>query len=339
MRGRLCVNVVLIIILHKHGFTKRTLRYVDKGKIEVNVQRYRCPKCGKTYQVDLSDIVDKNANITHELKEVSLEAFTKFFFSLDNDKESIDFFKKVEISRQSIENIILGTDCSFEVPNDFYSGYYIFDVEWVKISRKWFFFFVILDATTSRIINYELYEKENASNVKEFLSNSVPLKYREYITTDLDKKYGKIIDGLGFKHQLCYFHFLKNCRARIRDLSKGHDNRKEIIKESYEQLDEIKDVLNCDDYDRVNEYFYNLAFRFEDFNPIMQNVIRVLIFGRYKKLIRFFENPNVERTSNKIENCFQKIMPRFKKKIYRTKKGFLTRVHLRIIQWNKNRQN
>lgn len=325
--------------LHKHGFTKRTLRYVDEGDVKVKVQRYRCPKCGKTYQVDLSDIVDENANITHDLRNFVRKTFTHFFFSLNNNQNSLDVFNQVDLPRQTIQNIIMNTDCSFEPSRELYSGYYIFDVEWVSISRKWHYFFVIMDATTSRVINYRLYEKETSANVKEFLIDSIPFEYRGYITTDLDKKYGKVIDELGFKHQLCFFHFIKNCRERIRDLTRGFKNRKELIKESYKQLGEIIDVMNCNDSKKANEFFYDLAFRLDDFNPFMQSVIRVLIFGRYKKLIRFFDNFRIDRTSNKIENCFQKIMPRFKKKIYRTQKGFLTRVHLRIVYWNKNRVN
>ena len=274
--------------VHKHGFTKRTLRYKDKSDIEINVQRYRCPKCGKTYQVDLSDIVDKNANITHELRIYARKAFTKFFFSLYKCDESLNFFKEVGLSHQTVQNIILNTPLDFTPSKNLFSGYYIFDVEWVKINTIWKYFFVIMDATTSKIINYRLYDKENKNTVREFLDDSVPRHFRGYLTTDLDKKYGDVIDDLGFKHQLCYFHFLKNCRERIRDLTKGQKNRKEIIEECYNQLDEIKDIMNCGDVDKANNYFYGLAFRLNDFNVYMQKVIRVLIFGRYKKTYKGF---------------------------------------------------
>ena len=43
----------------------------------------------------------------------------------------------VDISYQSVENILLGLEYDFD--NDFYSlsGYYLFDALWVKINTVW----------------------------------------------------------------------------------------------------------------------------------------------------------------------------------------------------------
>ena len=53
----------------KYGFTKRTLVFKEIGKTKVKVQRYICKRCGKTFQTDLTSLVDKNSNFTNELKK------------------------------------------------------------------------------------------------------------------------------------------------------------------------------------------------------------------------------------------------------------------------------
>ena len=46
----------------KYGFTKRTLVFKEIGKTTVKVQRYTCKRCDKTFQNDLTSLVDKNSN-------------------------------------------------------------------------------------------------------------------------------------------------------------------------------------------------------------------------------------------------------------------------------------
>ena len=55
----------------KYGFTNRTLIFKEIGKTKVKVQRYICKRCGKTFQTDLTSLVDKNSNFTNELKSES----------------------------------------------------------------------------------------------------------------------------------------------------------------------------------------------------------------------------------------------------------------------------
>jgi len=47
-------------------------------------------------------------------------------------------------------------------------------------------------------------------NIREFLEQNTRNINKISITTDLDEKYKPIIEKLGFKHQWCLFHALKN---------------------------------------------------------------------------------------------------------------------------------
>ena len=52
----------------KYGFTNITLVFKEIGKTMVKVQRYICKRCDKTFQTDLTSLVDKNSDFTNELK-------------------------------------------------------------------------------------------------------------------------------------------------------------------------------------------------------------------------------------------------------------------------------
>ncbi len=62
----------------KYGFTKRILVFKEIGRTEVKVQHYSCKRCGKTFQTDLLDLVDKNNNFKRIEKGIRTFNFRLF---------------------------------------------------------------------------------------------------------------------------------------------------------------------------------------------------------------------------------------------------------------------
>lgn len=129
----------------KYCFTKIKWVFKEIGKTNVEVQRYICKLCGKTFQTDLERC----------------------------------------------------------------SGYYVFDVEWIKINEEWKYHNTLLDSTSNCSIADTIYDTEDETTVEKFLRESTANKNKKATTTDLDKKYSSIIPKLDFKHQLCIFHTKK----------------------------------------------------------------------------------------------------------------------------------
>ena len=97
-----------------------------------------------------------------------------------------------------------------------YSGYYVFDVEWLKINGEWKYRHTLLDSVSNCIVADAIYDTEDETTVEKFLRESTANKNKIAITTDLDKKYTSIIPKLGFKHQLCIFHTKKKFKQKIK---------------------------------------------------------------------------------------------------------------------------
>ena len=93
----------------------------------------------------------------------------------------------------------------------------------------------------------------------------------------------------------------------------------------------IKDLFDLNDFDEFKNELKSLIYRKDDFNTF--------IFTRYKIFIYHLKDKKIEKTSNKIENAFQKTMPKSRKRTFKTKRGVLKRIYRRDLIWNQNRKN
>ena len=131
----------------KDGFTKITLVFKEIDKTMVKVQPYICKRCDKTFQTDLSSLVDKNSNFTNELKSESEHLISDYLGSLKNVCKSFKKFFGISVSHQTIKNWLFVNE---NIHLDFYLIFNHFII--VKIFshqtahfifRKWQFFFFI----------------------------------------------------------------------------------------------------------------------------------------------------------------------------------------------------
>ena len=80
------VMLLNMVLQKEHWYLKKLV------KTKVKVQRYICKRCDKTFQTDLTSLVDKNSNFTNELKSESEHLISDYLGSLKNVCKS---FKKI----------------------------------------------------------------------------------------------------------------------------------------------------------------------------------------------------------------------------------------------------
>jgi len=176
-----------------------------KKRLKPKFKHINAKKCNKKFNSDISEIIEDNSNFTYDFKSKCLELVGLFFGSVRNIAYKVKKDTGIHISHQTIENWILEYKKENKESKNRYSGYYIFDVEWVKIRGVWNYRFTLFDSKQDIIVADEIYFKENSKNIKEFLEQNTRNKNRIAITSDLDEKYKPIIEELGFKYQWCYF--------------------------------------------------------------------------------------------------------------------------------------
>ena len=95
--------------------------------------------------------------------------------------------------------------------------------------------------------------------------------------------------------------------------------------------------FDLNDYDEFKKGAHSLIYRKYDFHPVIYKIIKKSI-TRYKSFIHHIKDKKIEKTSNKIENAFQKTMPKYRKRTFKTPQGILKRIYRRNIIWNDNRK-
>ena len=137
---------------------------------------------------------------------------------------------------------------------------------------------------------------------------------------------------------MCIFHAKKSLNKQLKTFKDKNRISDEEYQECHKQLKIIKDLFDLNDYNEFKNEVQSLIYRKDDFYPVIYKIIRKSITPRYKSFIYHLKDKRIEKTSNKIENAFQKTMPKSRKRTFKTKRGVLKRIYRRDLIWNDNRK-
>ena len=149
----------------KDGKMERELIFMNLGNQTCKVQRYKCTRCGNVFSADLSSIVEVNRNITKPVIDFIFKSYSIGGDSIRKIMHRLKEIHNVDISYQSVENILLGFEYDFD--NGFYSfsGYYLFDALWVKINSTWNYLLALFDLHSNTIVSYDLASSESEKSI------------------------------------------------------------------------------------------------------------------------------------------------------------------------------
>ena len=139
----------------KNGTYERKLIFLRIGEKLCTIQKYKCIKCGKVFYTDLSSLVYDNFNITLPVINCIENLYQIYGASLHKIRFDLKQQHNIEISHQSIENILLSSHYQFNYGNWTYSGYYLFDSLWVKINGIWNYLLALFDVKLN-ILNLKM---------------------------------------------------------------------------------------------------------------------------------------------------------------------------------------
>jgi len=183
-------------------------------------------------------------------------------------------------------------------------------------------------------VDYKIVKEENSETVYDFLRKATLNQPRKAITTDLHFAYRKPIQDLGFKHQLCEFHTKQNINKYLYNYVKDNNITKKTHKEFKKYLKEVYQIYEADNRFEVLDILDNLSGRREEFPDVINEIIdkKIRPYSRY--LTMFLEDGFIERTSNWIERIFGDLAPKSLKNNFKTLRGFLARLDLKLERWD-----
>ena len=323
----------------KNGTYERKLIFLRIGEKLCTIQKYKCKKCGKVFYTDLSSLVYDNYNITLPVINCIENLYQIYGASLHKIRFDLKQHHNIEISHQSIENILLSSHYQFNYGNWTYSGYYLFDSLWVKINGIWNYLLALFDVKLNTLVSIKLVESEDSKTIYQFLNESLRNQKKISIGTDLKHEYREAIDKLNIKHHFCRFHVKQNINKRFKD----HIDKNQLTNEDTEILNHLKaDIYKILDSESVIDAKIvrdKLIDNKYPKNNFIDKILWKFVIPNFNKLIIPIENSIIPSTNNKIENIFQKIFPKHIKRRMKIEKGLLTRFMLKLNYWNVNNAN
>ena len=322
-----------------NAVVERKLIFLNKGLQICLVQQFQCKKCGATIPTDLSSIVRSNSNITYPVIEHIIHLYSIFTGSLHKIQKSLKIEHNIEISHQSIENIILLSDFELELDNWSLSGYYIFDALWVRKDGEWWYLICLFDVKINTIVARSLVKSESAETIHGFLSKILRNQKKICITTDLKPEYRLAINRIKIDHQFCLFHTKQKIYRDINEYI-DENNSSEIelkIINHYKLM--IYELIDVDDLETSNSIKNELIGRSGELPEIIYKILWEFIVPYFKYLTWHLDEDNIESTSNKLENCFLKNFNKTTKKMYKSENGILKRFDLKLNNWNEDNAN
>ena len=323
----------------KNGTYERKLIFLRIGEQICTIQKYKCKKCGKVFYSDLSSLVYLNSNITLPVIDCIKNLYQIYGAGLHKIRFNLKQEHNIEISHQSIENILLKSDYEFDYENWSYSGYYLFDSLWVKINGVWMYLLALFDVKLNTIVSIKLVESEDSETIYQFLDDSLRNQKKISIGTDLKHEYRKSIDKLKVKHHFCKFHVKQRINKRFRN----YFDKNKLDEKSIDRLINLKQLIfqlldaeTLDESKNIRDKLIN--FKCEN-NKFIKKLLWNFIIPHFKKLTTHLENQYVPSTNNKIENIFQKVFPKHIKRTMKIENGLLKRFMLKLNHWNIKNEN
>ena len=234
----------------KNGTYERKLIFLRIGEQICTVQKYKCKKCGKVFYTDLSSIVYANSNITLPVIECIENLYQIYGAGLHKIRFDLKQQHNIEISHQSIENILFESNYQFDYQNWTYSGYYLFDSLWVKINGIWNYILALFDVKLNTIVSVKLVDSEDSKTIYQFLNESLRNQKKISIGTDLKHEYREAIDKLKVKHHFCKFHVKQAINKRFKDYFDKNqltDEEKEILTDLKQDIYKVLDAETLND--------------------------------------------------------------------------------------------
>lgn len=320
------------------GFYPKKLILDNFGNVSARIKRYECRNCSKGFSADINGIVDSKFSVSRCIMRIICNYYAICGTPVRRIQEILKKIHNVRLSHQEIQDIIVDYSVRYQSKLKNYSGYYVFDSLWIKIdeiSDKYIYFFALFDVKHHTLVDYKIVKEENSEEVYKFLREATRNQPRIAITTDLHIAYRKPIQELGFKHQFCEFHTKQNINRYLYDYVKENNISKKEQKEFKKYLQEVYKIYESEDRFEVLDIINKLRMKHDEFPEVINNILdkKIVPFSSY--LTKFLEDDYIARTSNWIERIFEDIAPKHLKNKFKTLRGFLSRVTLKIERWDQ----
>ena len=200
-------------------------------------------------------------------------------------------------------------DCYYVNTDMKFSGYAAYDVQWIRIERKWYYRHILFDLINRMPIAELITEKEDSATTKNFIKNSIKATESIAIVTDLKPGYDKIMREIGFDHQHCTFHLLLNINEELREeLKQIRKEYESNLKKQNPKLSETQ--IKKQSKNMINNYKIEIN---EYLSIFLQYYSKKKPTKKQYEYINFLKEKLINLSTNSSKILKEKILPRITK--------------------------
>lgn len=319
--------------LFDDGFVRNGTKKICLDNLQhIYVQKYVKKEDNEIFTAvtNLDYLVDENCKYSNFLADLIVNLESIDHISFEKVSEILDLFFGIKIPKQRIYDLFNKKADEYINLSIFdlqekilegkitFSGFVHYDEEFLWVKHQPYVRLTLLDAKNKIIIEdcvipRDLFSKEY---IKTFLEASLENLNVKTIITDGYRAYASIIDDLGFNHQRCTFHAMKNLMDK---LIKKHNNINRKIKSLNKKISklekEIEDIsakykgkkgrIRKDDKKRIkdNDKINDLKKELSDLKAKRkENANKLKTDDYYVKKISLIFKSKTEKTARKRFN-------------------------------------
>lgn len=207
-----------------HKIIKYGVEHKEKintaGKItEYQEQQYYCKKCYHRFGIKNNPLTTENSKFLTEIKDKCTTRLKEGYESLRQLSRNLKNYNNITVSHVSIHNWIKidVNDTIINKQKDF-SGYYLYDEEYLKINGKRRYRLTLYDMKYNIPLAERITDNKQYNTVLKFLKETTKYKPFKVLATDLFPMYRNIADELGVKHQLCLIHLNREINKKVKNI-------------------------------------------------------------------------------------------------------------------------
>jgi transposase-like protein len=320
----------------KQEYRERNPILGDYGSQKIYLRRYLCKSCGKKFVTSLDSVIKSNHRYSNVFKDKIGSFIETGYRSLRKIVEDFQTFLGVSPSHQTIKNWQT-IDAENRITNisPVYSGYYCYDEQYIRINGIRKYRLTLYDTLLNIPVAEEIVSKRSTEAIKRFIEESTDNKPLITITTDHFRRYKRIMDKLGIKHQLCIFHLFQMIGRAVYKKLKS----KKVLRQGKISLclyfTEIKEIFRTYDEQTAINRLEKLLEKFSDIPRVLQRFITKKIIPDFTRLTHYMRDPLIARTSNSVENYYRQTEPEQIKTKYKTNKGILSYLTHKMKKWTQ----
>jgi hypothetical protein len=215
-------------------------------------------------------------------------------------------------------------------------GNYAYDEQYIKLNGVKYYILALFDIELNTLVDYHISDNIGKKEITDFIKRSTCQQKRISLTTDGKPMYKNIADELGFIHNLCIFHVIKDVKKIVNDKMKSKKLDENQKAEYYDAGKIILEIFRSKPYKKANKKFTNLMKHLDKIPKEFVDFVKNKIKPNFQSYMKHLQFDFLPTTNNSLENYFGVTLPRYLKKLFKTVEGIEIYLDLQRVKWDQN---